>query len=169
MPATPLSNPDMFTNMATSILQSVVDALECNNIEVPARLYVGFDRPPQDCCPELTAWLGNIRTWDADFADARRAGNLQCYNGYAFDITIRIGRCYVDYDENGPMDTTTISDWTRILNQDASALYFGWISEWRAGNVTELESCDLVNVGAMIAYHEGGCAGWEFTITVGVL
>lgn len=169
MPATPLDNTDMFMNMATSILQSVVDALQCNGLEVPDRLYVGFDRPPQDCCPELVAWLGNIRTWDGDFPDSRTNGRLLCHNGYSFDITIRIGRCYIDYTDEGPMDIATITDWTRLLNADASAIYLGWIAQWRAGNVTELDKCDLVNVGSMSAYHEGGCAGWEFTVTVGVL
>lgn len=169
MPATPLSDVDMFMNIATSILQSAAAALECNNISVPDRFYVGFDRPPQDCCPELVAWLGNIRTWDGDFPDTRSAGNLRCHNGYSFDITIRIGRCYVDFGEEGPLDTDTIQDWTQELYRDASALFFGWITQWRAGNVTELDKCDLVNVGTMTQYHEGGCAGQEFTITVGVL
>lgn len=169
MPFTAISDKDFFLNIATSVLESCAAALDCNGLEVPNRLYVGFDRPPQDCCPELTAWVGNIRPYDAGFPDSRHAGNLLCLNSWAFDITIRIGRCYVDIDTDGePLDVETLTDFTRVLYWDASALLFGWVGQWRAGNVSELTKCDLVNVGAMTQYHEGGCAGQEFTITVGV-
>lgn len=169
MPITPIADLDFFLNVAKSVLTSAAAALECNNLDVPDRFFVGFDRPPQDCCPELVAWLGNIRTWDGDFPDTRRQGNLLCGNGYSFDITIRIGRCFIDYTNQGPMDAGDIEDLSSPLYRDAVALYFGWIAQWRAGNVSELTQCDLVNAGPMTQYHEGGCAGHEFTITVGVL
>lgn len=169
MPVTPLGNPDFFLNVAASILASAADALECNGLSVPPRLYVGFDNPPQDCCPELVAWVTNVRTWDGDFPDVRQSGNLRMSWGYAFDVTLRIGRCYVDVGEDGePLDAATLQDFSAQLYRDASALYMGWLFQWQAGNVTELQACDLVNVGAMLPYSEGGCAGQEFTITVGV-
>jgi len=169
MPFTAISDKDFFLNVATSILESCIDALDCNGLEIPSRVYVGFDRPPQDCCPELTAWVGNIRPFDASFPDGRHFGNLVCVNSYSFDVTIRIGRCYVDIDTDGhALDVGTLTDMTRPLYWDVSALFIGWIAQWRAGNVSELTGCDLVNVGAMTQYHEGGCAGHEFTITVGV-
>lgn len=168
MPVTPTRSTAFFLNVAKSILESAADALRCNGLEVPDRFYVGFDRPPQDCCPELTAWAGNVRTWDGDFPDTRRSGDIKCHIGYAFDVTIRIGRCYLDMDESGqPLDSEIIEDWAGILYADATALYVGWIGQWKAGNVSELSQCDLVNVGAMSQYHEGGCAGHEFIVTVG--
>lgn len=169
MPVTPIADLDFFLNVAKSILDSAASALKCNNLDVPSRTFVGFDRPPQDCCPELVAWAGNIRTWDGDFPDLRRQGNLLCGNGWSFDVTIRIGRCFIDYTDQGPMDKESIEDLAQPLYQDAVALYFGWIAQWRAGNVSELTQCDLVNAGPLSQYHEGGCAGHEFTITVGVL
>lgn len=168
MPVTPLRNPDFFLNIAKSILDSAADALRCNNLEVPDRRFVGFDRPPQDCCPDLVAWLGNIRTWDGQFPDEQRS-ELICVNAWAFDVTIRIGRCYVDFSDDGPLDGGTIEDFSSWLYKDAAALYFGWIAQWRAGQVTELTACDPVRVGPMSQYRDGGCAGHEFTITVGVL
>lgn len=171
MPLTQLGEPDLLHNMGKSILASVAAALRCNGIDVPSRSYVGFDRPPQDCCPELVAWIGNVRPWDGGFPDTRTAGNLfySGANGWSFDITLRIGRCYVDYSDTGPLDPETLEDWSKQLYRDATAMYFGWAFQWRAGNVTELGRCDLMTLGPLSQYNEGGCAGHEFTITVGVL
>lgn len=171
---TPLADTNVFLNLGRSILDSVAAVLACNSINVPARKYVGFDRPPQDCCPELVAWLSNIRTWDSTPMDGHQFNELTCVNGWAFDTTIRIGRCYIDIDIGAggafkPMAVADLELAAAPLYKDAAAMYFGWITSWRAGNVTELSHCDAVHVGPMSAYHEGGCAGWEFTITVGVL
>ncbi len=168
MPITPTRNQQFFINVGTSILESAADALQCYGLDIPDRLFVGFDRPPQDCCPELVAWIDNIRLWDGEFPDTSRGGGLLQVFGYAFDVTIRIGRCYVDYDDDGPLDTGTLTDFSGHLYADATALYMGWLHQWRAGNVTELTKCDLGEIGPMTSYHEGGCAGWEFRITVGV-
>lgn len=169
MPATPTLDVELFMNVGNSILEAAAAALECYDLEVPDRLFVGFEEPPQDCCPELVAWLGNVRTWDGDFSDTRISTNLQHHWGYAFDCTIRIGRCYVDVDEKGqPVDADTLADWTQALYADATALYFGWLRQWSSGSVTELVKCDLVNAGVLSQYKSGGCAGHQFTVTVGM-
>ena len=169
MAITPVRSTQYFFNVGKSILDSAVDALECHSLDVPSRLFVGFDRPPQDCCPELVAWISNIRPWDGDFPDTRSNGRLLCSNAWSFDVTIRIGRCYVDVDDNGPLDTDTLEDWSGALYADATALYMGWVNQWRAGNVIELNSYEAVSVGPAVPYNQGGCAGWEFTITVGTI
>jgi hypothetical protein len=167
MPVTPVNNIAFALNIATSILDGAADALRCNGLDVPARQYVGFNRPPQDCCPELTAWTHNIRTWDGEFPDTSRGGGLLCVWGYSFDVTIRIGRCYWDTTEDGkPLDVETLTTFTNPLYKDATALYVGWLGQWKAGNITELEKCDLVTISSMQPYREGTCAGWEFTVTV---
>jgi len=166
--ATPLSDIDYFFNVGESILNSVARTLECNELDVPGRLFVGFDRPPQDCCPELVCWIGNVRPWDGDFPDTRTSGRLLVHNAYSFDVSIRIGRCYVDSGEDGQaIDSETLQDWAKELYRDASAIYQGWIEQWRSGNVTELQNYELVTVGNLTQYNSGGCAGHEFVITVG--
>ena len=165
---TPLNDKDYLFNVGSSILDSVGQALACIGIDVPSRKFVGFDRPPQDCCPELVCWIGNIRPWDGDFPDTRTSGRLLVHNAYAFDVTIRIGRCYVDSGENGdPIDEGTLQDWGKLLYQDIRAIYFGWVEQWRAGNVSELQNVELVTVGKCTQYNSGGCAGNEFVITIG--
>lgn len=164
---TPFGNPEYFGNVAQSILDSAADALRCQNIDVPQRMYVGFERPAQDCCPDLVAWVSNIRVWDGDFPNTRTNGRLLATNLYAFDVTIRIGRCYIESDANGqPLDSETLGDFSRALYKDATTLYSGWLYEWRSGNVAELNNYSAVDIGPCTPYNSGGCAGWEFTITV---
>lgn len=170
MTITPVSNVGFFTNVGKSVLKSAADALECHGLDVPSRLFVGFDRPPQDCCPELVLWIGNIRPWDGDFPDTRSNGRLLCSNAYSFDATIRIGRCYVDIGQNGEtLDEQTLEDFSTEMYKDATALYMGWVSQWRAGNVDELDNYEAVTVGPLTSYNQGGCGGWEFTITIGTI
>ena len=165
---TPLDNTGYFLNVGKSILNSLEDALGCHGLDIPERSFVGFDQPPQDACPELVVWISNIRTWDGDFPDSRTNGRLLCTNAYAFDVSVRVGRCYVDVDENGqPLDSETLEGWAGELYRDVTALYMGWINQWRAGNVTELTNFECVTVGPVTSYNQGGCAGHEFVITVG--
>lgn len=169
MPVTQTKDVQFFMNVGQSILDSAVDALECYGLDVPERVFVGFDDPPQDCCPELVVWLGNLRVWDGDFPDSRATTDLRHHWGYAFDATIRIGRCYVDVDEQGnPIDADVLADWNQALYADATALYMGWLGQWIAGNVSELVSCDLITPGPLTQYNDGGCAGHQFTVTVGM-
>jgi len=170
MSITPVADTAYFANVGKSILDSAADALECNGVDVPDRMFVGFNRPPQDVCPELVLWISNIRTWDGNFPDTRTDTRLLCLNAYAFDATIRIGRCYVDVDEHGqPLDTATLEDFSAELYKDVTALYMGWVNQWRGGNVSELNSYEAVTVSQCTPYSEGGCAGWEFTVTVGTI
>lgn len=169
MSFTPTRSKDFFINTATSILESAVDALQCYGLDVPTRLYVGFDRPPQDCCPELTGWVNNIRQWNGEFPDTNQVNPMICVWGYSFDFTMRIGRCYWDLDENGKTLTNEqLQTKNGEMYSDATALYMGWLHQWKAGNVNELSSCDLLTIGNMQPYRQGDCAGWEVTITVGV-
>lgn len=168
MSVTPFGNKDYFFNVGASIVDSIADSLQCNGLSVPERLFVGFDSPPQDCCPELVGWIGNVRPWDLDFPESRQSGRLLCANAYAFDVSIRIGRCYVDSADGGqPINHATLQDWGQELYHDLTAIYVGWINQWRGGQVEELNDYELVTVGNCTQYHSGGCAGHEFTITVG--
>lgn len=165
-----LGDTNYFIRIGTSILDSVAAALVCANIEVPERKFVGFDDPPQDCCPELVAWIGNVRPWDGNFPDSMREGRFLCFNSWAFDVSIRIGRCYVDSDENGEgLAESVLQDWATILYNDMQAIYMGWVWQWKNNAVSELSSCEPMIVGPLTTYNEGGCAGSQFTITVGAL
>lgn len=170
MPVTKTLDVEFFMNVGQSILDSLVAALECYELDVPNRAFVGFSEPPQDCCPELVVWLGNLRVWDGDFPDTRQTTQLMHHWGYAFEATVRIGRCYIDINEDGtPIDADVLADWNQVLYADATALYMGWLGQWMSDNVSELSKCDLVTVGPLSQYKDGGCAGHQFTITVGMI
>lgn len=99
-----------------------------------------------------------------------KEGRLLCFNAFAFDVTIRLGRCYIDFAADGStIDHSLVEEWSNELYYDAYVMYVQWIGLWKAGGVYELSTCEPLSVGPMIAYKEGGCAGWEFTISVGVI
>ena len=168
-------DPEIFVNVAKSVLDSVDKSLFLASRDSPSRQFVGFARPPQDCCPDLVAWLGNIRPYDGNGMNSGlREDRLLCHNAWAFDITIRLGRCYIDFDDDGgPLDGQTIEDFSNELYRDAQVIYVNWVNQWRNGSGVcdgdEFDACDPLGIGPLIEYKEGGCAGWEFTITVGVM
>lgn len=161
----------VFERVARAVIDSISDALTYHNLDVPERRFVGFSRPAEDACPDLVAWVSNIRPWDQNFPDGRANTTLNnFFNGWAFDVNVRLGVCVIDFDGNGqPLDGELLEEWSSTLYHYAHTMYVDWVHRWRAGQVNELSECDYVDVGACTDYKEGGCGGWEFRITVGVL
>lgn len=166
-----VSDPDLFSNVARSILDGVSSALDDCGLDVPPCDFVGFSRPAETSCPDLVAWVTNIRPWDDNTMDGGLVeGRLLCFNAYAFDVTIRLGQCFVDFDENGnnlPPDMQ--EDFSSALYRYAHVMYIGFVAKWKAGKVSALDRCDPLSISPMIDYKEGGCGGWEYTVTVGVM
>jgi hypothetical protein len=175
MTATSPYDPEIFVNVSRAVLDTIGIALTNGNRDVPRRMFVGFNRPAEDCCPDLVAWVGNIRAYDGNSPNSGlREDRLLIYNAWAFDITIRLGRCFIDFDaDGGPLDGQTIEDFSNELYRDAQVVYIGWVNQWRSSSgvclTDELSSCTPLTVSSLIDYKDGGCAGWEFTITVGVM
>lgn len=165
-----ITEKDLFFKTGKSVLDSIVHVLESCDRPAPDCEFLGFDRPPEAYCG-LVGWIGNIRVWDGLTMDnGLREGRILCNVGYAFDVTIRLGRCYVDFDATGnnipPEEVESLSSG---LYEDAYIMYVQWIGLWKAGGVTELDNCDPVSVSVMTPYNEGACAGWEFSISIGVM
>lgn len=166
-----VTDKDLFSKVAHSVLDSIGDALTACSLDVPDCAFVGFERPPEVSCPDLVAWVTNVRPWDGNTLDSGlREGRLLCFNAYAFDITIRLGLCYVDFNEDGsnksPQEQHDLSD---QVYRYAHVMYVGWVSRWKAGLVTELGRCDPLSLSPLISFKEGGCGGWEFTVSVGFM
>lgn len=166
-----LGDKTVFSDVAKSILTSIKQSLEACSLEVPCCEFVGFERPPEVHCPDLVAWVTNIRPWDGNTMDSGlREGRLLCHVGYAFDVTIRLGLCYIDFDAEGnnlpPDKQHELSD---QVYQYAHVMYIGWVSRWKNGLVTELGPCDPVSITNLVSFKEGGCGGWEFTVSVGMM
>lgn len=162
---------DVFDKIGHIIIDSLADVIKSYGMDVPPRNFVGFETPPEDCCPDLVVWLTNIRLWDEQFADGRSTTYItNCVNAWAVDVNVRLGRCYIDFDANGqPLDAGTLEEWSKLLNKDAHALSIGWIQAFRQGQIKGLGSCDLVDMGTLTSYRQADCAGWQVTYTVGIM
>lgn len=165
-----LSDNSVIFDTAKSVLESVADALTGCQFDVPSCRFIGFNRPSELTCPDLVGWANNVRVWDGENMNGGlRDGYIRCHVGYAFDVTIRLGVCYVEMDENGrDIDHEVLEAWSKELYQMAHVMYVGWVARFKSGKVSALGNCDPVDLSALTDYKEGGCAGWEFTISVGL-
>ena len=163
------SDKDLFYEIGRSILNSVITVLESCDRSAPECSFVGFDRPPEDKCG-LVVWIGNVRPYDGNTLDGGlREGRLLCYNSFAFDVTVRMSRCFIDFNDKGPLSADVIEEMSKELLLDAHVLYIQWVGALKGGQVSNLDNCDPVALGTLTPYRDGTCAGWEFTITVGVM
>lgn len=167
---TPLTDPLIFHVVGQSILDSLAKFVSEEGIEPPARRWVGFSNPPEDCCPDLVVWADNLRLWDgASFDSGLRENRLMCNNVWAVDYSIRFGLCYFDVDNDGQLiDSGTLSMWAADLYHISHAM-LKWLQQIRAGVIPELPiSRSDVKPSPITSYNSGGCAGWQITLTVGL-
>ncbi len=167
MPAiTPLSDPDVIQNVGASILESIVTALTDCNLAVPERRFVAFCEPPQDCCPDLVVWPTAIRPDDLIQGQGLTRGFFLCNNMWTIDYKVRLGLCYVDTDaQNKPLPPATLDGMSAELHQYWWCVYMNWACRAKNGLISELGQCDKFGVSEAECYAEGGCAGFEFTVT----
>src|SRR5688572_9844132 len=95
------SDRNVFNKVGHVVLESLADVIASYGMDVPPRTFLGFENPPEDCCPDLVAWITNVRLWDGEFPDGRNTTNLTtCAIGWAVDVNVRLGRCYIDFDKD---------------------------------------------------------------------
>lgn len=164
---TRITDPQVIQNVGESILESVVTTLRECNIDVPARRYVGFCEPPQDCCPDLVVWPSAIRPDDSTLGNGLTRGYFVCNNLWSVDYNIRIGHCYVDTDSDGRnLSADELNTLSREMHERWYAVYIKWLCQASNGGISEIAQCDHIFATESRCYAEGGCAGFEFTITV---
>lgn len=164
-----VGDPNFLLHLGQVALDSLVDTLaECEQ-DIPPRRVVSFTESPEDCCPDLNVWIDNFRVWDGSPFDGLQLGYLSCTNMWAVDISVRIGRCYIDVDQTSlnPLSAEDLAELSAQIYRDGNILYLGWIAKLRDNEICNLPRYTLGTVSSLLAYNDGGCAGWRFTITLG--
>lgn len=165
---TKLSEIDSICQLLQSIEMSVATAmancLECGAAEVNKwHRFVGWAAPPEDCCPSIAVWADNLRPNPI----YTNAGGKGCPSGWLIDVTIRISDCYVDMDATGnALHPAEIEEDSCRMYGLMHCGYLGFFCQWASGNITELDSCEPLDLGPASTYSEGGCGGIEYTLTV---
>jgi hypothetical protein len=169
MPAiTKLNDPDVIYNVLQSTLDALVVRLTDCGLAVPARRFVGFSEPPQDCCPDLVIWGDNIGPDDLSLGQGMTKGYFTCNNSWSMDVHIRIGLCFVDVDaDSNPLSASETAALSAAMYQYWHCLYMQFVCE-QASNptITELSECDGFTVQPSTSYASGGCGGFEFVMRV---
>jgi hypothetical protein len=168
MPAiTKINNLDVIHNVLQSTLDSVVASLTECGLPVPARRYVAFCDPPQDCCPDLVVWADNITPDDMGLGQGLTRGYFTCTNTWSMIIHVRIGLCYVDFSAEGdPLSADVLSGMSREMNRYWQCFYMRFGCAALNGGISELDDCSKFGISPSTCYATGGCAGFEFTLNV---
>lgn len=162
-----------YVNLFNIVGEAVVDSIGArylsDGLEAIPRAFLGMGPvPSEDCCPDLVVWISNVRVFDATPPDGLREGELGAHWGLAFDVNVRVGQCYLEVDEKGhPFPPEDITDMTEILNRYGHSTYIGaLLVKGQAG----MGDCAIsLTPQPMFPFQSGGCAGWQFAITVGTL
>lgn len=164
-------NPHLFGLVAGKLLDGIEKGLSRNGLKPIKRTYVGMGPvPSEDCCPDLVAWITNVRIFDQQAPDTLAENRVLIHFGMAFDINIRIGECFFEVDPENPKALVApkqIEQWANVIND------YGQVAYWE-GLKAMLHDPDLqcgtsITPGYMNPYQGGGCGGFQFAITVGVL
>lgn len=166
MPTTPLYDPDVLFNVLSDIQHAVAVSLNQSNRQVVNwRQVVGWAEPPQDCCPEVAVWGGNLRVDPTSIPNGM--ARVSCATQWLFDVTIRVSECFLDTDDNGDtLPADTLNGYSHLLYRLMHQTVFGFMCQWTSGTIEELSVFTPMSIGATQEYGEGGCAGIQFTVTV---
>lgn len=165
-----LNSPDPYQTLAERWLLLLTNTINAAGLNVPGRTGVVMVRPAEDCCPDLSVWLDNFRPYDFAFPNTLNEGRVLMHLGIAFDINVRIGLCYIESADDGqPMDIIQLALWTAEINKYIQAVYSQPIFDLATGCVEEFGLPATFLASNLTGYNLGGCAGYEYVLTVGLL
>lgn len=163
-------------NVVNQVAQKTLDAIAENwgrdGLSSIQRRYIGMGPvPAEDCCPDLVVWASNIRIFDSD-NDTLREGRVLKHFGLAFDINVRVGLCFFEMTDNGKggvdlVETSQIQKWAEEINRYGVSSYLG--ATLGLVNDPQLACSFTVSPQPMYPFQEGGCAGYNFAIGIGVV
>jgi hypothetical protein len=164
------SNPELFQLVAGKILEGVTTGFANAGLSPIKRRYVGLGPvPSEDCCPDLVAWISNVRVFDELPPDGLREARILSHYGIAFDVNIRVGDCYFEVNPDNPREIVSaeqLERWSDKINSYGQIAFVAGIQAL-VGD-PDMQCGTSITPGVMNPYQEGGCAGFSFAITVGV-
>lgn len=139
------------------------------------RAFVALCDPPLDCCDQLTVHADVLTrlvlTGSGPGATLTGPGTTPsaCATKSMCDLVTRIHRCIPVPDNQGnPPPPTVLDAASAALYGDVFTLWAGVMEQIRDGRLFDGDACGraiAVNP-AHCVIAEGGCGGWEFSVTV---
>lgn len=163
--------PDIVNTIADAVLQGMVNAISSCGLEPITRAYVGFGpTPSEDCCPDLVVWATNYRLYDQSAPDTLiEAGILQHF-GLAFDLSIRLGLPFFEMDGDKLTSTENIRVMSGRLNEYGRVAYLSSaLTANQHSDIQPIENITFVAPTPASEFQSGGCAGFQWSITFGLL
>lgn len=162
-------DPKLPNQLAQVALDGIVGAIAGAGLTQIKRAYVGVGPvPAEDCCPDIVVWISNIRLWDGVAPDTLTENRVLEHGwGVAFNINARIGDCFWELvpGTTRPEPAANITQMSESINAYGFAGFLGAVQALSA-----LDTCNAsVHPQNADPFQDGGCAGFIFTIGVGVI
>jgi hypothetical protein len=160
---------DVFNAVADKLLTSIQVGIAEAGLPAIKRQYVGMGPvPSEDCCPDVVVWVSNVRFYDSAAPDTLRENRLLEHFGMAFDVNVRIGVCFFEMDGEGKLiDLETVDGWAKLANRYGHTAYLRGIQGLL--NDSDLTCLASITPQPMYPFQDGGCAGYTYSVSVGVL
>ena len=161
--------PDLTNVFADKVVAAITNGLENASLAPISRTYVGRGpTPSEDCCPDIVVWVSNLRIYDQASPDTLQENRVLAHVGLAFDVNVRLGLCFFEVGSDMKViDSTEITELSKEINSYAHIVYTSAITGLMADEDVR-RNADSITPTTAFDYQEGGCAGIQFAITVGV-
>lgn len=141
----------MIFNLALEVMQGALEGYTITAATPPSRHYIS-PGPPADDCPQLTVRL--VRTFNG--LPGNEVGKPEeCGYARSAQFEVRVSRCLETSQQSGePATPATLQAASKLLLEDAAALYYGMIRAYAAK--TFLTRCQAVKFGNITTYGPSG-------------
>lgn len=165
-----LTDRNPYQALAERYLRLIHQSINNAGLTVPEITGVVMTRPPEDCCPDLVVWVENVRPFDLTFPSGMNENRMLSHFAMAFDLFVRLGQCYIESDDKGNlMDIGILQEWTSNINEYINPIYTIPLFEIAKGCVDEFGECGQTFLASNLnGYNLGGCAGYEYVVTIGL-
>ena len=159
---------NLFNLVGEAVVDSIGARYLSDGLVAISRAYIGMGPvPSEDCCPDLVVWISNVTVFDATPPSGLREGELGTHWGLAFDVNVRVGLCFFEWVDGNPAPPEDITAMAEELNRYGHSTYIGALL---VKSQSGMGDCAIsLTPQPMFPFQSGGCAGWQFAITVGTL
>lgn len=156
----------MFFQAADAVLAA---AASCLGSSAPSSVFVYQGRPPADCCEILASWVESVGFSSEEAFPSTQSTPVRCGDLFQIiDVRLLLLRsCWPAAEASGVLPTPEAMETaTFLLSEQAAAIICCLQTLQAEGTLLPWPHRRVVFGSVTPVAPQGGCAGWEFALTV---